>query len=201
MRILSSLFLAVWLLSVPARADVLQSRFTVDELKDLLVSEGYGSPMIENGNRILFKSSGTKIAMVVLPDGNLQLYCGFKPVQIAPDKINLWNRSTRYSRLFSTDDGAISVAADFLMSKGASREQVAEFIKLFANYTVARFRLFVADNRADKNSPAPAKPEGTPPAPVPAPPAAPEFKPNSVQPEEKPSSRPGDRKPNRSVYM
>ena len=158
MRIAMSIILAVWLLCVPASAEELHERFTLEELKTLLGSNGYGSPTIENNTNIMFRSSGTKLLLILAADGSLTLYCAFKPAQVSPEKINEWNRLMRYTRMFA-NTGGVAIVSDFLMSKGATISQVEEFIRLFVNYSMVRFQLFIAANRIDRNAPAAGRPQ------------------------------------------
>ncbi|MGV6858214.1 MAG: YbjN domain-containing protein [bacterium] len=121
-------------------------RFSIQELKDIVVGEGYGSVKIKGDDRVIFKSSGRTFVLALYDDGDLQLYYGASGVQVTPKDINEWNRTKRLSRAYIDSEGDIALEADQFANGGLTREMVQDMIKVFVQTSVPQYVDFVSEH-------------------------------------------------------
>ncbi len=120
-------------------------RFSIEELRDIIKEEGYGSVRIKGDDRVVFKSSGRTFVMALYDDGDLQLYYGASGVKVTPADINEWNRTKRLSRAYLDSEGDIALEADQFANGGLTRKMVQDMIKIFVQTSVPQYVDFVSE--------------------------------------------------------
>lgn len=107
---------------------------TTAQLEWLLKSEGF-TYTVDKGGDIVWKIDGFRTRLVRTKSDGVENAClQFHAVfendgDATSKKINLWNKTKRYSRTYLDDDGDPVLELDLDMSGGVTKERVASFLK------------------------------------------------------------------------
>lgn len=114
----------------PQSPEKLYSFITVDEMKNIMTSEGYQVAKNDNGN-LEWKIEGLKTYILFSGDGkSLQFYTSFKDPNTPFTKINEWNRSKRFSRTYLDAKGDPCLELDLNLDGGVTRSNLLNFLKI-----------------------------------------------------------------------
>ncbi|MEE9347296.1 MAG: YbjN domain-containing protein [Robiginitomaculum sp.] len=131
-----------------AAAKDIHTRFTADELMEILKAEGYSAVEDYGDGDVKIKINGKNYVLFNQPDGDLQGYYAMTGYDLSTDDMNEWNRTKRLSRAYLDNDDDPVIEADLLANGGLSHENVSEFFEVFTG-SVSQFRKFVAEHDDD----------------------------------------------------
>ena len=130
--------------SVPDAESMLHDSFSDDELVEILVEEGYRASVIEGGFiRVII--DGDSYLLLNFDDGDLQAYYSIRSSGMTHSTVNEWNREMRLSRAYLDSDNDPVLESDLLANGGLTRENVAEFFRVFT-LSVSAFKRFLLEN-------------------------------------------------------
>ncbi len=129
-----------------------KDRYSDDELVSLLKADGYSSVENSKPGAITIRVDGQRHALLVQPDGDLQLYYGvaLPGPKLSTADMNTWNRTKRLSRAYLDDEQDPALEADLMSNGGISRANIREFVKVFVNTSVPAFRQFLRERSGDR---------------------------------------------------
>lgn len=111
------------------------SKITVEEMRDILLSEGYGDVVIkgEKEKNIVFKTEGIKVAVFFGAKGTsiqLDIFWGVTE-DLNKDVIrcNEWNRKWKYSKAYIDKDGYKVLELDLDLSKGVTIGRIKDYLQ------------------------------------------------------------------------
>ena len=132
-----------------AQTDCLFKEYDINDLATILQGEGYGSIEVLDEGRIKFKVEGLPYLLLLMDDGDLQMFCGFAGARLAFEDINEWNQKTRLNKAYIDEERVPVMTADLLANAGIKQEIVEQFVGLFVHSFGPDFRRFVNErNRA-----------------------------------------------------
>jgi len=142
--------LALAVASVAAgQSDCLFREYDIDDLAAILATEGYGSIEVLDPGRVRFKVEGQPYLLLLMEDGDLQMFCGFAGARLAFEDINEWNQKTRLNKAYIDAEQDPVMTADLLANAGVNEEIVKQFVGVFVHTFGPEFRRFVNErNRA-----------------------------------------------------
>lgn len=142
--LLLSLTLALALIATSASADtMLISKFTDDELVNILKNDGYKSVEKLEDGVLIIQIGGSPYILFNNDDGDLQTYYGLDGANISLEVINEWNRTKRLSRAYLDSSLDPILEADLLANGGLTDKHVTEFMDVFVT-SVQLFKCFVS---------------------------------------------------------
>ncbi len=149
-RMILGVVVALALASVgAAQTDCLFKEYDITDLAAILQGEGYGSIEVLDEGRIKFKVEGLPYLLLLMDDGDLQMFCGFAGARLAFEDINDWNRKTRLSKAYIDAEQDPVMTSDLLANAGINEEMVKQFVGLFVHSFGPDFRRYVNErNRA-----------------------------------------------------
>ena len=132
-----------------AQTDCLFKEYDINDLVSILQGEGYGSIEILDESRIKFKVEGLPYLLLLMDDGDLQMFCGFAGARLAFEDINDWNQKTRLNKAYIDEEQDPVMTSDLLANAGINEEIVKQFVGIFVHSFGPDFRRFVNErNRA-----------------------------------------------------
>lgn len=142
--LLAALFL-ISFQATQANAQRMSTRYSDQELMDILRREGYNSVSLIRKNIIRIKIDGRSFVLFNKKDGDLQLYYGITGVKISYRTINEWNRTKRLSKAYIDNEGDPVIETDLLANAGMTPKHVTEFLRIFLQ-SVSLYRKFIREN-------------------------------------------------------
>ena len=137
------LLIALLFATFTARAEPeLTTRFTDQQLIDILKEEGYESVKPYKENVLLIKVNGRSLLLFNNDDGDLQAYYGASGVKVNYEDINEWNRDHRLSRAYLDTELDPVLESDLMSNAGLLPKHVTEFFNVFRQSTDI-FRAFL----------------------------------------------------------
>lgn len=111
-----------------ARRPVIIERLSADEVKRLLVGEGYAGAEIDEDGDVKVEIQGiTGFYLVGDEQDNLQFYAAWDVSDVGLEAVNAWNRSKRYSRAYLDEDGYPVIELDLDLRGGLTAERIHDF--------------------------------------------------------------------------
>ncbi|MFZ7223279.1 hypothetical protein [Avibacterium avium] len=97
----------------------MSNQFTIEELKEILLNEGYRNTEIANENLIALKIDGKIYGLTTYPNGDIQMI--YRVVFSAPlslARINNLNSRIRFGKLFRDEDDENVLLAEATLLEG-----------------------------------------------------------------------------------
>lgn len=113
--------------------------FTLDELAQLLKSQGYVSIKKINERTLGFKMEGLNVLLIRYKDGDLQLCMVVSGEKYTLEQANEWNRNKRITKSFITKSGSIVLECDLNAVEGIDENTIEKFLATFS-YSLGAFR-------------------------------------------------------------
>ncbi len=136
---------AVLCLALPLTAAAEEERktkYSDDELIQILKDEGYRSIKKTDPGELQIKIGGKDLYFLNLADGSLQAYYGISGAAIRCEDINTWNRTKRLSHAYLDEEGDPMIEANLIANGGISKKNITEFFGIFTE-SVDLFRQFI----------------------------------------------------------
>jgi len=130
--VLRTALLAVLLLVAGAslaQTEAVIESLSVQQLKTFMSAEGYAVHVDDDGD-LIWKIEGFNAVMFVADDQeSLQFYAAFTSDSADLAKVNMWNRTKRYSRSYLDGDGDPCLELDLDLAGGVMPARIQDFIK------------------------------------------------------------------------
>jgi len=131
------------------QSDCLFKEYDLDDLAAILQREGYGSIERTSERSLKFLVEGSPYLLILIEDGDLQMYCGLAGARLAFEDVNEWNQNTRLTKAMIDGEGDPVMTSDLLAGAGINEEIVKQFVGVFARGLGPKFISFVTErNRA-----------------------------------------------------
>lgn len=125
-------------------AGELKTRYTDNQLINILKAEGYSAVSQVKESVILVKIDGRNYVVINQDDGDLQFYYGLAGSRLTYEEINEWNKNKRLSRAYIDDENDPVLEADLMANGGISDEHIAVSFKVFV-MSAKQFAEFVSN--------------------------------------------------------
>ncbi|HMO79853.1 MAG TPA: YbjN domain-containing protein [Pyrinomonadaceae bacterium] len=112
-----------------AASDRIHKKITRDQIRAIMVREGYSVTTDEDGD-IVWKIEGYSTLMLVASDSeSLMFSSSFTDSKATLEKTNEWNRKAKYSRSYIDNDGDPVLELDLDLAGGVTDARIVDFLK------------------------------------------------------------------------
>lgn len=139
-----TVFVSAQLVFDSAHAEDRSTKYTEAQIEELLKDEGYSSVERIDDGVFKLKVDGTAYLFFIQDDGDFQMYYGVSGLEVSFKQINEWNKNKRLSRAYIDSSNDPVIEADMLANGGVSRQNIAEFIRIFLQ-SAKEFQQFLDD--------------------------------------------------------
>lgn len=115
-----------------ARANLLEQvvgSVTVEQLAEFMAGEGYAVEVNQKGF-VQWKLEGFRCQVFVSNDTeSLQFHSSFSDGTATLERVNMWNRTKRYSRTYLDEEGDPHLELDLDLVGGVTPDRIRDFLK------------------------------------------------------------------------
>ncbi|MCW9698088.1 MULTISPECIES: hypothetical protein [unclassified Avibacterium] len=106
----------------------MSNQYTADEIKDILLDEGYRSVNILGEDILVLKIDGSNYIIMLYGNGDIQLMYGISGVpMLSLEKVNNWNSNRRLGCLHIVEENQLRFSLGLpTLSDGLSRADIAK---------------------------------------------------------------------------
>ncbi len=107
---------------------IVYNTITGKDLLAMMKKEGYAATLDEDGD-ILWKIEGLSSVIYIPKDqASLQFAIYFSDSEATLEKVNLWNKGSRYSRSYMDEEGNPHLELDLDLVGGVSQKRIIDFL-------------------------------------------------------------------------